>query len=87
MRSDPVLDPPSALSQQARAVLAAGDVAAAQPLGEEWLLLARATAACTGAKTADLLTERDLEEIAAAPRLPWDDAVDGPLPDPDGDDA
>ena len=40
MRSDPVLDPPSALSQQARAVLAAGDVAAAQPLGEEWLLLA-----------------------------------------------
>jgi len=40
LRSDSALDPQSALSQQARALLAAGDAAAAQPLGEEWLLLA-----------------------------------------------
>ena len=52
---------------------------------EEWADLARAVAACSGRKTADLLTERDLEEIADDPPLPWDEAVDGPLPKADGD--
>ena len=47
---------------------------------EEWAALARAVAACTGQKTADLLTERDLEEVSTDPPLPWDEAVDGPLP-------
>lgn len=40
MRSEPVLDPLTSLPPQARAALAAGDAAAALPLGEEWLLLA-----------------------------------------------
>jgi len=48
---------------------------------EEWANLARAVAACTERKTADLLTERDLEQIAEDPPLPWDEAVDGPLGD------
>jgi len=52
---------------------------------EEWADLARAVAACTGGRTADLLTERDLEQIAEEPPLPWDEAVDGPLPESDGD--
>ena len=52
---------------------------------EEWADLARAVAACSGRKTADLLTERDLEEVADYPPLPWDEAVDGPLPKADGD--
>ena len=52
---------------------------------EEWADLARAVAACTGRKTADLLTERDLEQIAEVPPLPWDEAVDGPLPGGDED--
>ena len=47
---------------------------------EEWANLARAVAGCTGQKTADLLTERDLEEVTEHPPLPWDEAVDGPLP-------
>jgi len=52
---------------------------------EEWADLARAVAACSGRKTADLLTERDLEEVADDPPLPWDEAVDGPLPKSDAD--
>ena len=48
---------------------------------EEWANLARAVAACTGQKTADLLTDRDLEQVTEHPPLPWDEAVDGPLPD------
>lgn len=47
---------------------------------EEWADLARAVAVCTGRKTADLLTQRDLEQVAEHPPLPWDEAVDGPLP-------
>lgn len=47
---------------------------------EEWANLARAVAACTGRRTADLLTERDLEQAAEDPPLPWNEAVDGPLP-------
>ena len=46
---------------------------------EEWAALARAVAACTGQRTADLLSERDLEEVTTHPPLPWDEAVDGPL--------
>ena len=46
---------------------------------EEWVGLARAVAACSGRTTAELLTERDLEEVADDPPLPWDEAVDGPL--------
>ena len=49
---------------------------------EEWAALARAVAACTGQKAADLLTDRDLEEVTCAPPLPWDEAVDGRLPTP-----
>jgi len=52
---------------------------------EEWADLARAVAACTGGRTADLLTERDLEQIAEEPPLPWDEVVDGPLPERDAD--
>jgi hypothetical protein len=52
---------------------------------EEWLHLARAVAQCIGQRTADLLVERDFEQIAEPPALPWDEAVDGPLPKPDGD--
>ena len=47
---------------------------------EEWAGLARAVAACTGRKAADLLTPRDLEQ-AADYDLAWDQAVDGPLGD------
>lgn len=46
---------------------------------EEWAALARAVAACTGQKTADLLTERDHEQVAEHPPLPWDEMRDGPL--------
>lgn len=52
---------------------------------EEWATLARAVAACTGRKTADLLTERDLEQVAEDPPLPWDEAIDGPLPSTEED--
>lgn len=47
---------------------------------EEWAALARAVAACTGRKTADLLTERDMQQVAEHPPLPWNEATDGPLP-------
>lgn len=47
---------------------------------EEWANLARAVATCTGRRTADLLTERDLEQAAEAPPLAWHEATDGPLP-------
>jgi len=53
---------------------------------QEWAALARAVATCTGRKTADLLTPRDLEQVAEY-RVAWDEAVDGPLPaDEDGGD-
>ncbi len=51
---------------------------------EEWADLARAVAACTGRKTADLLIERDLED-ATEYGLAWDEATDGPLPVNDED--
>ena len=47
---------------------------------EEWADLARAVAACQERKTADYLTEHDLEDIAERYALEWDEAVDGPLP-------
>jgi hypothetical protein len=47
---------------------------------DEWLELARAVAAATGGKTADLLTPRDLEDMAEHYPDEWDEAVDGPLP-------
>jgi hypothetical protein len=52
---------------------------------EEWVDLARAVAACTGRKTADLLTKRDLEQVTEDPPLPWDEAVDGSLPEGEED--
>jgi len=50
---------------------------------EEWTDLARAVAACQGRKTADYLTENDLEDIAERYALEWDEATDGPLPNLD----
>ncbi len=50
---------------------------------EEWVDLARAVAAATGRKTADLLTPRDLEDMADLYADEWDEAVDGPLPKAD----
>ena len=47
---------------------------------EGWTDLARAVAACQGRKTADYLTEHDLEDIAERYALEWDEATDGPLP-------
>ena len=47
---------------------------------EEWTDLARAAAACQGRKTADYLTEHDLEDIAERYALEWDEAIDGVLP-------
>ena len=47
---------------------------------EEWTDLARAAAACQGRKTADYLTEHDLEDIAGRYALEWDEATDGVLP-------
>jgi hypothetical protein len=47
---------------------------------EEWTDLARAVAACQERKTAEYLTDHDLEEIAERCALEWDDATDGPLP-------
>jgi len=47
---------------------------------EEWTDLARAVAACQQRKTADYLTEHDLEDIAERYALEWDEATDGPLP-------
>lgn len=50
---------------------------------EEWSDLARAVAACQERKTADYLTENDLEDIADRYALEWDEATDGPLPNLD----
>ncbi|MCC6319882.1 MAG: hypothetical protein IT438_00415 [Phycisphaerales bacterium] len=47
---------------------------------KEWTDLARAVAACQERKTADYLTDRDLEDIAERYALDWDEATDGPLP-------
>ena len=47
---------------------------------EEWTDLARAVAACQGRKTAEYLTDRDLDDIAERYALDWDEATDGPLP-------
>ena len=46
---------------------------------EEWTDLARAVAACQERKTADYLTELDLEDIAERYALEWDEATDGSL--------
>ena len=46
---------------------------------KEWTDLARAVAACQECKTADYLTEHDLEDIAERSALEWDEATDGPL--------
>ena len=50
---------------------------------EEWTDLARAVAACQVRKTADYLTEHDIEDIAERYALEWDEATDGPLPNLD----
>ena len=47
---------------------------------EEWTDLARAVAACQERKTAEYLTEHDLEDIAERYALEWDEAADGALP-------
>ncbi len=50
---------------------------------EEWSDLARAVAACQERKTADYLTEHDLEDIAERYALEWGEATDGTLPNLD----
>ena len=52
---------------------------------EEWTDLARAVAACQDRKTADYLTDHDLEDIAERYALEWDEAIDGPLPNLEGE--
>jgi hypothetical protein len=47
---------------------------------EEWTGLARAVAACQERKTAEYLTDHDLEDIAERYGLEWDEATDGALP-------
>ena len=47
---------------------------------EEWTDLARAVAACQERKTAEYLTDHDLEDIAERFALEWDEATDGALP-------
>ncbi|MBX3316643.1 MAG: hypothetical protein KF902_07255 [Phycisphaeraceae bacterium] len=47
---------------------------------EEWANLARAVAACQDRKTAEYLTEHDLDDIAERYALEWDEATDGALP-------
>ncbi|MBX3387801.1 MAG: hypothetical protein KF768_14640 [Phycisphaeraceae bacterium] len=47
---------------------------------EEWTDLARAVAACQERKTADYLTDHDLEDIAERYAFEWDEATDGALP-------
>lgn len=47
---------------------------------EEWTDLARAVAVSQERKTADYLTEHDLEDITERYALDWDQATDGPLP-------
>jgi hypothetical protein len=51
---------------------------------EEWTDLARAVAGCQERKTADYLTEHDLEDIAERYVLDWDEATDGPVSNLDG---
>ncbi len=46
---------------------------------DEWVDIARAVSACTHGKTANLLTDRDLDD-AAEREIEWDEAIDGPLP-------
>ncbi|CAG0985857.1 hypothetical protein PHYC_02019 [Phycisphaerales bacterium] len=70
---------------QLAAVLAAGtNLLAARRADmetlEEWLALARAVAACTDAKAADFLTQRDLERIVEGSPLRRTLAADGPPP-------
>jgi hypothetical protein len=48
---------------------------------DEWADMARAVAACTGRKTADLFSEGDLADIAERVSFGWDPEIDGPLPD------
>ena len=53
---------------------------------DEWTDLARAVAVCQDRKTADYLTEHDIEDIAERYALEWDEATDGPLrPNPNLD--
>jgi hypothetical protein len=52
---------------------------------EEWTDLARAVAACQERKTAEYLTDHDLEDIAERYALEWDEATDGDLPTFDED--
>ena len=47
---------------------------------DEWATLARAVAACQHRKTADYLSDDDLDEIARYSAIDWDDATDGVLP-------
>ncbi len=49
----------------------------------EWVDLAAAVAACQGRRTAEYLTDRDLDDVAGRYALEWDEAADGPLPKPD----
>lgn len=64
-------------------LIAAADVLGARQdrmLGlEEWATIARAVAACNGVKTADLLTDRDLDNIAERAAFDWNEKTDGPL--------
>lgn len=46
---------------------------------DEWTDLARAVAACQERKTAEYLTEHDLNDIADRYALEWDETTDGPL--------
>ena len=47
---------------------------------EEWTDLARAVARCQERKTAEYLTDHDLEDIAERYTVEWDEATDGALP-------
>ena len=47
---------------------------------EEWADLARAVASCQERKTAEYLTDNDLEDIAERYALEWHEATDGALP-------
>jgi len=52
---------------------------------DEWAALARAVGACHACKAADLLTERDLDDIAERAAMDWDEHADGELPSFDGE--
>ena len=75
---------PATHAQLEAVLIAAADVLGGRQdrmLGlEEWAALARAVAACNGVKTADLLTERDLDDIADLISFDWNENIDGPLP-------